>query len=85
MNTAESTSAIAISAVCSSRIDWIVGPQRFPDVPFDAQSGRLFMLTRSDVLRTLPSMTLPIRLLAVDAEGERTLGEFALQHTAFSA
>jgi hypothetical protein len=65
-----------------TRVDLIRGGQRVPDVPFDADAGRVYMLTRSDALRALPSMRLALRLVAVDAAGERTLGEYALDHTA---
>jgi hypothetical protein len=65
-----------------SRVDLVRFGQRVPDIPFDADAGRVYMLTRAEVLRTLPTMRVPLQLVAVEAEGERTLGDYVLDHTA---
>jgi hypothetical protein len=65
------------------RLDLVRGEQRLVDIPFDAPLGRVYMLMRADMLRRLPSLRMPLRLVAVAPEGERTIGEYALQHTAF--
>jgi len=67
-----------------SRVDLIRAGQRLSDVPFDAVRGRVYMLSRAEALRMLPTTKLPIRLVAVEASGERTLGEYTLDHTAFA-
>jgi hypothetical protein len=64
------------------RVDLVRGPTRIADVPFDARGVRL--LTRSDFLRTLPSMKIPFRLIAVEPGAERTIAEYTLDHTAFA-
>lgn len=66
----------------ASRVDLIRPGQRLSDVPFDAEAGRVYMLLRADVLRALPTMTVALRLVAVDEGGDRILGEYALDHTA---
>jgi hypothetical protein len=66
-----------------SRVDLVRTGGRLEDVPFDASEGRFYMVVNCDFLRTLPSMKLPLRLVAVDAGGERTIGEYTLDHTAF--
>jgi hypothetical protein len=65
-----------------SRVDLIRAGQRIADIPFDGASNRVYMLTRADVLRALPTMAFKLVLLAVDERGERTLGEYILDHTA---
>jgi hypothetical protein len=66
-----------------SRLDVIRAGTRLTDVPFDARAGRLYMLTRAESLRALPSRKLPIQVVAVDGDGERTIAEITLDHTAF--
>jgi hypothetical protein len=41
------------------------------------------MLSRAETLRALPTVKLPIRLVAVDGTDERTIAEVTLDHTAF--
>lgn len=52
---------------------------RKEDIPF-AADGVLFA-TRIEALRSLPEITLRLRLLAVDTDTERTLGEYTFNHT----
>lgn len=54
---------------------------RHEDIPFVAEDGGVVISTCIDALRSLPATTLRMRLLAVDAAGERTLGEYTFNHT----
>lgn len=58
---------------------------RHEDVPFVAQSGAVVLSTRIATLRALPRTTVRIRLLAVEPDGERTLGDYAFHHTPFGS
>ncbi len=60
------------------------GTLRVDDIPFDAARGCVTLLTPSALLRTFPSMRVTIQLIAVDPGGERLLGEYGLDHTAFA-
>jgi hypothetical protein len=77
-----SLTTYAVDLAGASRVDLIRQGQRLPDIPFDAAAGRVYMLTRAEALRRVPSTRLHLRLLAVDEAGERTLGDYALDHTA---
>jgi len=62
-----------------SRVD--DGPEeRFADVPFDATAGEVVFSPAADVLRAQPAHVARFRLLAIDAEGERLLGEYTFDH-----
>jgi hypothetical protein len=70
------------------RVDWIReadGEQdlRLEDVPVDREHGWVHILLRADWVRTQKSGWRKVRLVAVDAEGERVLARYDLQHTAF--
>lgn len=54
---------------------------RYEDIPFNADSGAVVYAARIDTLRSLSKSTLQVRLLAVDAGGEHTLGEYTFIHT----
>jgi hypothetical protein len=79
------TSYVGLDLAGVSRLDFVRAGTRIADVPFDARAGRLYMLTRAETLRALPTMKLPIRLVAVEDGGERTIAEVTLDHTAFEA
>lgn len=69
------------------RVDLIVssevtGERRDRDVPFHPASGVVSILDRSDVLRELPSTRIVLKLVAVDRDAERRLGEYVLAHEA---
>jgi hypothetical protein len=66
-----------------SRLDVIRAGARLTDVPFDARTGRLYMLTRAESLRALPTVKLPIRVVAVEGEVEHTIADITLDHTAY--
>jgi hypothetical protein len=76
-----SLTTYAVDLAGASRVDLIRQGQRLPDIPFDAGAGRVYMLTRAEALRRMPSTRLHLRLLAVDEAGERTLGNYVLDHT----
>jgi hypothetical protein len=58
---------------------------RQEDIPFSAENGDVVFSTRIDALRALPTTTLHVRLLAVDKNGERTLGDYTFNHTAYTS
>jgi hypothetical protein len=69
-----------------SRLDLVIrvddGPtQRLTDLPFDTASNELIFAPSADWLRGLPAHVQRARLLAVDPQGERLLGEYAFHHT----
>jgi hypothetical protein len=69
-----------------SRLDLVVrvddGPeQRFPDLPFDPEGDELVFAPSADTLRAMPAHVQQLRLVAVDPEGERVLGEYTFTHT----
>lgn len=70
-----------------SRLDLVYlggadGPaMRHEDIPFVAQSGAVVVATPIAELRALPETTVRLRLLAVETNGERTVGEYTFHHT----
>jgi hypothetical protein len=69
-----------------SRLDLVVrvddGPeQRFPDLPFDPDGDELVFAPPADTLRAMPAHIQRLRLVAVDRQGERVLGEYTFNHT----
>jgi hypothetical protein len=61
------------------------GPgERLADIPFDAHAGEVVVAPQVAKLRALPASTLRMRLVAVDAEGERLVGEYTFHHTPWS-
>jgi anti-sigma factor RsiW len=54
---------------------------RLEDVPFDPAAGELISLPSAAALRKMPAHTFRVRLLAVDAAGDRSLGEYTFAHT----
>lgn len=68
-----------------SRLDLVArlddGPEeRFADVPFDAAAGEVLHSPPADVLRALPAHVARLRLLSIDAGGERLVGEYTFNH-----
>lgn len=57
------------------------GPWRLRDVPFDPQGEEIVLLPNTAELRTLPAHTTRFELLAVDAGGERRIGEYIFHHS----
>ncbi|MEJ2346544.1 MAG: hypothetical protein P8090_14270 [Gammaproteobacteria bacterium] len=58
---------------------------RQPDIPFVAASGGVVVAPSIDMLRGLSTATLRLRLLAVDADGEHTLGDYTFNHTPYAS
>jgi anti-sigma factor RsiW len=54
---------------------------RVENVPFDPAAGEVLHLPSAAGLRKLPAHTLRVRLVAVDAAGEREIGEYTFAHT----
>ena len=57
----------------------------FHDVPFDAQSGEVVVAPKLAHLRAMPSHRRRFRLLAIDENGERVIGDYTFNHTAHEA
>jgi hypothetical protein len=58
------------------------GPeQRFADLPFDASTGELIVAPAIDMLRARPASVERMRLVAVDPQGERALGDYTFNHS----
>lgn len=55
--------------------------QRLEDIPFVSDSGGVMLSTSLGLLHALPKCSLRVRLLAMDGESERTLGEYTFHHT----
>jgi hypothetical protein len=60
------------------------GSARMRDLPFDAGSGLAMYVSRGDLLRKIPTTRIKLELVAVEPAGERTLGEYFLDHTAYA-
>ena len=58
-------------------------PEVFRDIPFDPVSGEVVLMPRLSQLRVAPSHVHRVRLVAVDAKGERVIGGYTLNHTQF--
>jgi hypothetical protein len=54
---------------------------RLEDVPFDPEAGEVVSLPSAAGLKKMPAHTFRVRLVAVDEEGERPLGEYTFAHT----
>ena len=54
----------------------------FRDIPFDAASGEVVSVPKLAHVRTLPSHVRRVRLLSVDNNGERVIGDYTFNHTA---
>jgi len=53
---------------------------RAADIPFDAASGEVVFILPAARLREMPSYVERMRLFAVDADGERLLGDYTFNH-----
>ena len=68
-----------LDAVAESTLDPGV-EHRLEDVPFDARSGEVLYLPKVAEVKTLPAHTLRVRLLAIEAGGEREIACYAFHH-----
>jgi len=57
-------------------------PAVFRDILFDPASGEIVITPKIAQIRAMPSHRQSMRLLAVDADGERVLGDYTFNHTA---
>lgn len=69
-----------------SRVDLVIrvddGPERrLSDLPFDPDEDELLFAPAAGALRALPAHVQRMRLLAVEPQGERVLGEYTFHHT----
>jgi hypothetical protein len=55
---------------------------RQQDVPFDPATGEIVFARAAKALLPLPTSTKTIRILSVEATGDRVLAELVLEHTA---
>jgi hypothetical protein len=60
-------------------------PEVFRDIPFDAASGEVVLTPKIARLRAMPSHQHRVRLVAVDASGERVIGDYTFNHTPHTA
>jgi hypothetical protein len=56
--------------------------ERLSDIPFDATTGEVLFAPRLNEVRQHPTHEMLVRLLAVDAAGEREVGRYAFHHQA---
>lgn len=58
---------------------------RHQDVPFIVNSGGVLLSTHIDKLRALPACIFRVRLVAIDQQGERILGDYTFNHTPYTS
>lgn len=58
-------------------------PEVFRDIPFDPASGEVLITPKIAHLRAAPLHVSRVRLVAVDANGERVIGDYTFNHTQF--
>jgi hypothetical protein len=63
------------------RLDLITTAGRFEDVPFDAEAGEVLVCPAPALLKKKGAYTHHMRLVAVEDEGERVLGDYAFSHS----
>jgi hypothetical protein len=54
---------------------------RHENIPFDPGAGEVLFLPSAAALRRMPAHVLNMKLVAVDGNGERPLGEYRFVHT----
>ncbi|MCK0509735.1 hypothetical protein [Aromatoleum buckelii] len=55
------------------------------DIPFDAASGEVVLLSKLAELREMPAHEMRVRVLAVEDQGSREIGHFTFRHTPSAA
>ena len=74
-----------------SRLDAILeevdmsSSRRLTDIPFNAAEGEVVLLPATHELRPIERLTLRVHVIAIDPEGERTLGVYTFNHRRHSA
>jgi hypothetical protein len=61
------------------------GLERIHDIPFDPRSASVVVASRTDYVRALSRQTSQMRLVAIDRQGERVIGEYTFNHTPWRA
>lgn len=56
-------------------------PSRMTDVPFDAGLGEVLMIPSAAWLKAMPAFTMRLRLVAVDGDVERPVGDYTFNHS----
>lgn len=56
-------------------------PHVFHDIPFDARRGVVVMTPGIAIVRRLPAIRFTVRLVAVEGDGDREIGEYTFNHT----
>jgi putative zinc finger protein len=68
-----------------SRLDATAeGPQGshvFHDVPFDPRTGAVMFTPVTETIRRMPAHRFHVRLVAVDGQAERVIGDYTFNHT----
>ena len=57
------------------------GQFRFEDIPFDPAAGEVVLVPGIERVRALPECREVVRLVAVEAAGDRVIGEYTFNHT----
>lgn len=68
------------------RVDAILAGEpgvRLKDVPFDPAAGEVVLAPGIERIRAMPAHREVVRLIAVEAGGERVLGEYTFNHTPY--
>ncbi|HKA45929.1 MAG TPA: hypothetical protein VKF40_28325 [Burkholderiales bacterium] len=72
-----------LDALKQLEVGGVPGPEvRAEDVPFDPASGEVVFVPSAAWLKKMPTHTLRVRLVAVEAAGEAAVGEYIFAHTA---
>jgi hypothetical protein len=64
--------------------DDMMGKVRLADVPFDAATGTLAVVPSAAFLRTVQVAQQRMRLVAVEGEGERVVGDYTFNHSPYT-
>jgi hypothetical protein len=67
-----------LDAICTGESG--EGEMRLEDIPFDPRSGEVLFCPAAAPLKARPAFTERWRLVAVDAAGERAIGEYTFVH-----
>jgi hypothetical protein len=54
---------------------------RVADLPFDADTGEVFVIPSAAWLKTMPAFTMRMRLIDVSEKGEAPIGEYTFNHS----
>jgi hypothetical protein len=57
--------------------------RRVDDLPFDVARGLVAYVVRGDYIRALPTYAYTLRLISVEASGDREIARYTFNHTAY--